>query len=255
MRHILVMPLHDPTGVLFPHLARIMPQLTELFAGGLVGITAATAQAQPAWTSWVEAQSFFRSLRHPAGVAVGDQFRALYTCAAADDRADTILHLCFIDRLAFALQTAHAPDFAADIRGVKHEGTPLIFQRSVGAWETHPRNYRDLEGMATTLGALLFGRPLDFAWCHFVAQAGQLREIMPHVQSHDLSMLAEMVLCVREVVHTQDVDWLAWEDPFIEGRALEQLKREREASRQEVRKRLGYVVPTLQMLHSIADAV
>lgn len=253
MRHTLVMPMHDPTGALFPHLARLMPQLIELFAGGLVGITAVTAQAQPAWASWIEAESFFRSLRHPPGMAVGDQFRELYTSAAAAYRPDEILHLCFIDRLAFALQTDHAPAFVADVQAVKREETPLIFQRSARAWETHPRNYREWEGMVTTVGELLFGRPLDFAWCHFVAQAGQLREIMPHVRSRDLSLLAEMVLAVRDVVHTKNVDWLAWEDPFIEARAFDQLKQEREGSRQEIRKRLAYIVPTLQLLRAAAD--
>jgi hypothetical protein len=84
--------------------------------------------------------------------------------------------------------------------------------------------------------------------------AGQLREIMPQVRNPDLSMLAEMVLLLRGTLRTQEVDWLAWEDPFIEARPADALKREREASRAELRKRLGYVIPSLQLLWAAARA-
>jgi hypothetical protein len=248
------MPMHDPTGVMFDHLQQILPQLREICAGAFIGVTAATAAAQPGWMSWLASDGFFRSVTHGAGLLVGDQFRELYIRAAAIYPPDTILHLCFVDRLAFALRTDSCRSFGADILAVTPDRTPLIFQRSACAWTTHPTNYRELEGMVTTVGRWLFGQSLDFAWCHFVAQAGQLAAIMPQVKNRDLSMLAEMVLLLRETIQTQEVDWLAWEDPFIEARPAEALKREREASRQETQKRLGYVVPSLELLWAMARA-
>ena len=62
-----------------------------------------------------------------------------------------------------------------------------------------------------------------------------------------------MVLLLIDRIHTQDVDWLAWEDPFILTRDAQQLKAERENSQQETYKRLTYVIPMLQLLHNVAD--
>ncbi len=233
------MPMHDPTGVMFSHLQRILPQLSDLCVGAFIGVTAATAAAQPERTAWLASDPFFRSIVHTPGLPVGDQFRELYTCAAAAYPPDQILHLCFVDRLAFALQSDHCRSFVADIRAVTPDRTPLLLQRSDKAWATHPVNYRELEGMLTTVGRLLYGKALDFAWCHLAVQAGSLREIMPHVKNRDLSVLAEMVLHLRGALHTQEVDWLAWEDPFIEARPADALKREREESRQEPRSGWG----------------
>jgi hypothetical protein len=247
-RPVIVMPIHDPTGVMFSHLEKITPALQELCASVFLGVTAATATMQPGWLAWLEAQSFYRCFVHRAAVPVGEQFRELYRSAADAYPPEQILHLCFVDRLAFALQSEHRLSFVADMGAVTPDRTPLLFQRSDMAWATHPANYRELEGMITTVGRLLFGKALDFAWCHLAVQAGLLREIMPHVRNRDLSMLAEMVLLLRSTLKTREVDWLAWEDPFIEARPADALKREREESRQEAQKRLGYVVPSLQLL-------
>ncbi len=66
-------------------------------------------------------------------------------------------------------------------------------------------------------------------------------------------MVAEMVLPLIGETRTQEVDWLAWEDPFILSRDPQQLKEEREHSQQEMRKRLAYVIPMLQLLYNAAN--
>jgi hypothetical protein len=132
------------------------------------------------------------------------------------------------------------------------EHLPLIFHRSDSAWATHPKNYFELESFVTDIGQTLFGKTLDYGWCHFVIQAGQLREIMSLIKKHDLSMVAEMILHVQADVKTREVDWLAWEDPFIEGRDANELKRERENSLAETGKRLSYVLPMVELLTKFA---
>ena len=62
-------------------------------------------------------------------------------------------------------------------------------------------------------------------------------------------MLGEMVLLLLDLLSTKEVDWLAWEDPFILGRDPQELKVERENSIGETRKRLAYVIPTLALLY------
>ena len=126
--------------------------------------------------------------------------------------------------------------------------TPLIFQRTAAAWQTHPANYHEIESFATRIGELLFGRTLDFGWCHLAIGAERLAGLLPRLHARDLSMVGEMVVLLRHEIKTRDVDWLAWEDPLVLGADPAQLKREREASPQEVRKRLSYVLPTIQRL-------
>ena len=120
--------------------------------------------------------------------------------------------------------------------------------RSTAAWATHPRNYRDCEWMAIHTGELLLGHTLDFFWGYFVVTAGQLASVLPRVRSHDWGMQAEIVLQLRAQLTTREVDWLAWEVPFFEGGDAAALKQARENSLAETRKRLDYVIPTLQIL-------
>ena len=89
---------------------------------------------------------------------------------------------------------------------------------------------------------------VDFAWCQLAIQAGELKNILPAIHSHDMSMMAELVLLCQERINTQEVDWLAWEDPFMLGCDPAALKHERESSPQETRKRLSYVLPMVERI-------
>jgi hypothetical protein len=244
----------DPKGLLFPQLEAITPQLKELFEAAYVSITPATRSTQGRYCEWLLADDFFHVYEHTKNVAsVGEDFLPLYGYAADSCPSSQILHLCFIDRIAYALQSEPREAFRLDIQTLQAENTPLIFQRSIAAWQTHPQNYRELEQIMTRVGEMLFGKSLDFAWCHLAIQAGQLQAILPSIQARDFSFMAEMVLVLKAVMQTRDVDWLAWEDPFIENCDPKQLKELREASPAEARKRLSYVVPTLQLFRQSAD--
>ncbi len=246
-RPIMVTPMHDGDGAMFPHLARITLHLKDLFGQVVLGVSPPTARRQGAAVAALAEDAFFQVVPLP-DAPVGDQFRALFAHAAVACHPSQVLHLCFVDRVAFALQAAHRERFAEDVRGVSVTRLPLIFERSVDAWQTHPSNYRELEGMVRRAGELVLGRSLDFGWCHMVLRAGQLAEIMPSVRRHDMSMLAEMVLSLKDEVQTEEVDWLEWEDPFLEGRNPAEMRLEREACLAETRKRLNYVVPMLDLL-------
>lgn len=253
MRPVIVMPMHDPNGLLFPQLKTITPALKELFERAFISVNSAANQTQCESLEQLKTDKFFEILVHQDNVTAGDDFLALYEYAAHSCSAQQLLHLCFIDRVAYALQSEYREQFRADIQSVQIEHTPLIFQRSVQAWETHPRNYQELEQMVSKVGGLLFGKTIDFAWCHLVVQAHQLLQILPHIKSRDLSMVAELLLPLKDAVKTKDVDWLAWEDPFILSRDALQLKMEREQSVAETCKRLSYVIPMLELLRAAAQ--
>jgi hypothetical protein len=249
MQPVIVMPMHDPAGIMFPNLKAITPQLKSVFAKAFVSVTSITYETQSSSMAWLRQDEFFQALYHQSDISIGRDFSALYAHAAAACAPDQILHLCFIDRVAFALQSDYRGQFLADIQAVRPEDTPLIFQRSKAAWDTHPSNYRELEAILTHVGRLLFKKDLDFAWCHLAIQARQLAAVLPYLKNTDLSLLAEIVVRLRDQARTQDVDWLAWEDPFIYSRDARELKAERERSDAENRKRLAYVIPKLQVLY------
>jgi hypothetical protein len=250
MKPAAVIPMNDPEGKFFLHLRTITPVLQTIFERVFVSVTAVTHQRNPHHLSWLQSDPFYDTLLYEREQTLGDDFLTLYAHAAKTCRPEQILHLCFIDRVAFALQTEHRHIFVRDIGALRREQTPLIFTRSAAAWATHPRNYRDIETMARTTGEWLLGQSLDFAWCHLAVQAGQLETIIPLIQRRDFSFFAEMVLCLRETIQAKDVDWLAWEDPFILGREAGVLKIERENSVAESLKRLSYVSPMLDVVQT-----
>lgn len=254
MQSAAVIPLHDPDGLLFPHLEAITPVLKQNFVRGYLAVSGSTRDRQPENIARLQADRFFHISLQDGDGPVGDRFSSLYRQAALASPPEQVLHLCFLDRLAFALRTEHRSRFLADLHAIRGEDLPLIFQRSESAWQTHPQNYYEIERFVTTLGRILFGKTLDYAWCHLVLRASDLAHVLPAVKNHDLSMVAEIVLQLQADIQTREVDWLAWEDPFILGRDPGELKREREASLQEAQKRLAYVLPMVEAMLSYSRA-
>lgn len=247
-----VMPLHDPDGKMIAILEEITPSLKLIFAKVVLGVTAETlAKSQP-HIELLKQDSFFEIISTISGAKVGDQFSILYQEAAAISDAHEILHLCYPDRVGYALLSDNREAFIEDVTAVRQEQTPLIFHRSAKAWETHPRNYFEIEGFATTVGEYFFNKTIDFAWCHLVIQASLLAEVMPHTNYSNISIVAEMILPILEIVRTKDVDWLAWEDPFVLSRDAEALKAERENDPTETEKRLAYTIPIVEAITKFA---
>jgi hypothetical protein len=243
MKPSLAFPYHDPDGTLLPHLYAILPGLKTHFVRAYV--------CPPVDSVVVEqftSDDFFKVIPTDRPLKIGERFAHLYLSAARLAEPDEILHLAYVDRLAFALETSHREQFLADVDSLTLDDLPLIFHRSASAWATHPQNYARLEAFVTRIGETLFGKTLDYAWCHLVVRAGELREIMPKVTHPDLSMVAEMILNLQHHVHTREVDWLAWEDPFLTGCDAAELKAERESSPQEYEKRLSYCLPMVDAL-------
>jgi hypothetical protein len=248
MKPVIVMPMSDPDGLIFPHLRQILPDMKALFHKAILSLPPETLRRQPEQCAWLATESYFTLLTQEENTPVGKQFLTLFRHATQVCIPDQVLHLCYPDRVAYALQSQYRGQFLEDIEHVTSEATPILFQRSQKAWQSHPENYRRLENMVTGLGELLFGQTLDFAWCHLAVKMEELKLILPRVKNPGMAMAAEIVIHLRSKVITQDVDWLSWEDPFILGREATALKTERDNSYAETQKRLGYVLPMLQIL-------
>ncbi|PKN91974.1 MAG: hypothetical protein CVU44_16920 [Chloroflexi bacterium HGW-Chloroflexi-6] len=252
MLPVLVLPLRDPDNIFYPLLKAGLPILKEHFGSAIVSIPASTRERQPQNVAEMQADPFYHVYHAQTEAPAGLHFTELYRYAAGDSAPEQVLHLCYPDRLTFALQPAYRDSFLADAASLHPESLPLIFHRSARAWETHPQNYRQLEGFVSRLGETLFGKTLDYGWCHLVVQAGELRQVMEKVSHPEISMVAEMVLQMQHHIHTRDVDWLAWEDPFILNRDPAELKAERESSLAETQKRLSYCLPMTEILAQFA---
>jgi len=247
----IVMPFHDPDGSMYPHLERAAPLLKGAFAAAYLSVPPATRRGFPQRLRRLEQDPFYRLLHIETDLPVGDHFHALYSFAAQQCPPDQVLHLCFPDRVTFALEAEQGKfrrAFLADVAAVQPADTPLVFERSAAAWQTHPQNYYEIERFATRMGELLLGQPWDYGWCHLALTAAQLKALLPGVKSHDLSMVAEMLLLARPPARARQVDWLAWEDPFVLSADAQILKAERERSPQETRKRLAYVIPIIELI-------
>jgi hypothetical protein len=251
MKPALAFPFNDPHGTMIHHLQKILPDLKSHFVRAYICPPLST-QRHIHVMQQLRSDDFFTIFPADREMNIGQHFAYLYQRAADAAPAEQTLHLCYVDRLAFALEGEYREVFLLDIDDLSDNDVPRIFQRSPKAWATHPQNYRDLEGIVTTVGRNLFGKELDYAWCHLAVRAGELREIMPLVKNPDLSMVAEMIFYMQDHVQTQVVDWLAWEDAFILSRDPLELKQERENSMEETRKRLSYVLPMIDTLTGLS---
>jgi hypothetical protein len=248
MRPVLVFPFHDPDGYMFRHLESIVPVLKQNFECAFLSIPLETSNNQPGIVQTLVEDNFFKLFFLDKDLPVGAHFAVLYRQAALAFEPDQVLHLCYIDRLAFALQPEYQEQFLKDVVSLCSEDLPLIFHRSEAAWQSHPKNYYEIEYFVTRMGQLLFSKTLDYAWCHLVVQASHLARIMPYATNDGLTMVAEMILQLQDDIKTREVDWLAWEDPFVLSQNAQELKIEREKSLEETRKRLAYAMPMIETL-------
>jgi hypothetical protein len=246
------LPCHDPNGNVLLRFLECLPHLKGLFHSAYLSLSLPTRTTQSELSRQLLDEPFFTPY-FPQNLpisseTVGEQFRLFYTWAVEQMTPDTLVHLAFPDRLAYALLSEYRTDFEKDIRRLRSVDTPLIFQRSEKAWETHPANYRQLEIAVTRAGEWLLGKSLDFAWCHLVVQAGVLKGALARTRQWDWSFVAELVLLLGPGVKTQSVDWLAWEDPFILDKDPDILRQTRQDDLAETRFRMTYVASMLELL-------
>ncbi len=243
---------HDPGGGTLRALQKCTPALKKLFQTTCLSLTTPTLESQPELCAFFREDEYFQVFvpdHIPVGNhTVGKQFRSLYRWSLERLPQDMLVHLAFPDRVSFALLTSHAGAFSESISSLQPAHTPLIFHRSEAAWVTHPATYSRLEQMVSQAGEMLLGKWLDFAWAHIAVQADRLSQALEQTHRDDWSFVAELVLRLEPGVQTMDVDWLAWEDPFILGVDADQLRQERENDPAETRFRMSYVVAMLELL-------
>ncbi len=252
MKPALVIPFHDPDGILLPFLQAVEPELMQLFDRVILSISPSTAQKQAAAIARLSAEPFYALTFNEPNSLPGEHYMNGWRQAVSLYPAEQSFHLCDLDRVAFALNNYH-DTYVADVTWASKQSEPVLFQRSEKAWATHPANYRELEGMVNRVGEMLLGKRFDFAWSHAVLRGHHLRELFNQLTGRDFIILIEMVLLLRERLLLKYVDWLAWEDPYILGVSAETLRQQRENSQTETEKRARGLLPFFNALHRLVE--
>ena len=250
----LVFPFHDPKNIEAKFLKQILPILKDNFDNAFVSITPKTISENPESVDFLQTDSFFITNTNPVDSLTGDHFVAGYRNAVEHSSPDQILHLCNSDRIAFALQY-YSDDFLTDLKKINLDSSPTQFLRSPKAWSTHPQNYFNAETLATKTGEILFNKTLDYTWCHLSLTARQLQEKLPLLTAKDYVVTTQLIVALKDIVITKEVDWLSWEDPYIFGKDLKTYKIERENDPDETKRRMTNVIAEINYLFKVFSAL
>ena len=252
MKPALILPFHDPDGILRPFLWEIEADLKQQFDRTILSISPSTEQKQSELINRLSADPFFAITFNKSGTLPGEHYMNGWRYALSLYADEQSFHLCDLDRVAFALD-GYRDTFLADVAWASEQVAPVLFQRSAAAWATHPANYRELEGMVNRVGELIFGQRYDFAWSHAVLRGRHLRFLLENLTGRDFIILIETVLLLRDQLVLKSVDWLAWEDPYISGVPADKLRRQRESSQVETEKRIRGLLPFFNALHKVVQ--
>lgn len=240
---IAAMPLHDITGDLIKKILERTDKLESIYTKVIISLSPKTVDNQVKAIGKFKENNLYELVTNRPDSVVGEHFLAAYQKAAEKEE---IVHLCTPDHLIYALDH-YFDEIQKDLKSSRR---PTLFTRSSKAWKTYPKNYFAIESMATDLGERLFGKKYDYFWCDLVLEAKTLKAVLAKVKRIKESFLfmAEIILGLKEELMVKEVDWTAWEDPYIFGKDEEEYKKERELAVDENEKRLNYVLPTIKFL-------
>ncbi len=228
---------------MLPYLFQLDAWLKHSFNHAFIGLSHPTQLKQPDAVERLQSDPFYRLTFNQPGSQPGEHYRSVYQSAVDQSPPEQRLHLCDWDRPVFALLPGYRQAYLDDLAWVNARTQPVLFQRTPAAWATYPDNYREIEGLVTRVGELLYDQTYDFGWSYLVLQAADLAGVLPRLTSRDFGVLIEVLLLLRPRLLTRQVDWLAWEDPFILGRDANELRLERSQSHAETVKRLRGLLP------------
>jgi hypothetical protein len=246
----LVFPYHDPKNIESKYLREALTLLKKHFRKAYLSVTPQTVTENPKAIAYLRKDTFFVVNTNPIYSKVGDHFVSGFKNAVQMALPEEILCLCTLDRLTFALLSDHRNAFLNDLEKLNTKSLPMLFLRSPGAWATHPKSYLAVESMVTEVGKILFDKTLDFAWCHICLTTAQLKSVLKTLTAHDLVVFAQLVFSLKQCLKTKEVDWLAWEDPFIFNKNPIRYRRERDRYPKEVKKRMTYALLMIKYLFS-----
>src|SRR5215208_1071897 len=101
MRPALAFPFNDPDGTMFRHLLTILPDLKKHFEHAYIAPPLSTLQHVD-HLQQLQSDHFFTAFPIDREMQIGEIFAYLYQCVGQAADPEQIIHLCYLDRLAFA---------------------------------------------------------------------------------------------------------------------------------------------------------
>jgi hypothetical protein len=215
---ILAFPYHDPAGACNDALRRHLDRLQAAFTDICLGATPPTLQNNATFIAELRAAGCLIAENGPQ-TTIGDHSRSALRLAverAEPGTAGPSIAFLFLDRFLYALETEHKEPFLADLARYQDQAC-MVFERTPAAWATHPASYKEVEGMTTRLGELLYGSVVDWCPCALILSAAISRAIVQDSNNLTFAVWAEWLLLAAQqgtTITSTEVDWLAWEDPF-----------------------------------------
>jgi len=246
---ILTLPYYDPTGQLNASLRRQLATLQAAFTALCFNVVADTAECNGEAIGELAAQGCAVH-KCPPGASIGDQSRAALRLALTRPATDGSIFFGFLNRVLFALETEHRAVFLHDLSTAPAHDL-LLYERSPAAWDTHPKNYREIEGMASRMFEVLSGRRLELMPCALLLSRDAAAAVLAESTNASHAVWAEWLLLAMKAgipITTRGVDWLAWQVAHWEGGDADLLRRAREHSRDEFVKRVRMNVPVMLLL-------
>jgi len=245
--HILAITHHDPTGKFNNYIKNSLSKLQEIFTHICISTTPPTIEKNGEFLNFLE-KSGCIVYKNEIDSNIGDHYRnSLKT--ACDIDGNNKIFFGFIDRILFALNNGYSTQFIEDINNSATD--MVLFERSEKAWQTHPVNYRNIEQTVNKLGSFLVGKEVELATCGFSTYSNIAKKILEQSKADSYSAGAEWILIAFLLGFKptiKKVDWLSWEDPYIENIPLEQLKSMKETDKYEFIKRLEMNIPFIDLL-------
>jgi hypothetical protein len=235
----LAFPYHDPQGAFNDALRRHLDRLRSTFDAICIGATPPTTSENAAFLVELRAAGCLIAENRP-GTTIGDHARSALRLAVEQAGPKRPVAYLFLDRFLCAMESEHKEPFLADLARYQDRAC-MVFERSPAAWTTHPANYKEVEGMTTRLGELLFGSTVDWCPCALVLGADVSRAIIAESINPTYAVWSEWLLLAAKsdaTIVSIEVDWLAWEDPFWARVAPKELKQAQENDPLQVVKRI-----------------
>lgn len=245
-RPVLTFAYHDPRRQREAALQHELPALRAAFSGICVS---AIPPLHEEYLQGLESQGC-AVYRNAPGTSVGDHARAALRLSLEQAPPGEPIFYGFDDRVLYALASPWREAFLHDM-GAAPDAGAVVYERTPAAWATHPDNYREIEGMVSRALQLLCGRRIELGISALMLSVPAARTALAQSVTPGFEVWGEWVLLAlkeRIPVATRAVDWLAWEDPYWAGVPLEQLKHEREQSREETLRRIRMNAPCLALL-------
>ncbi|MFH1551518.1 MAG: hypothetical protein ABIC36_01400 [bacterium] len=213
---IFVFPYHDPKGEYNKIFKKNLGLLKDIFSGVCVSATLATVNNNADFLSFLRDEGCVVH-KNNNGSMIGDHFRnALNVGLKKYNIQPAYFYFGFIDRVLFDLETKFKDKFIEDIK-TEYKEDFIIFSRSKEAWQTHPKDYCDLEKIIADAGRIFTDKILDWIWCGALIKKDLAELIVKDSKLNDFAVLAEFIMIARKndkTIESKDADWLAWEEPF-----------------------------------------